>query len=799
MGLKFSFMKQLYILFIILFSLLSCSKKETRVNILTDYIPNNPSIVISAPSIQKLQSELKENTFIKSFKSTNTFQSLKEDFGFCNDIKSDNSILISYATVGKTLEYLFAIKAKNIENKIETNETEKSYNSISYKELKNQKAYILIVDSTLVVSSSEILIENLIRNNTDNIRYNNKSFLKLHGTSDDNKVSAYLNNEKKPFFFNSIFPTQFLGDTNWTSVELNNNNGLSINGITTNTTITHSFAKNLLQSKTEESNSSKIVPLNFSSYTTYTFEELKNFDSPFENFNELIDNCTEATSFSEETNSLCAFKLLNTSVSENLTELNTYRNIIVYKNTYFKIPTEISKTQPEYACYLGDFLILSNNIEGIQNCISHYQNKTTLNNQHFFTENTNTLLGEAHITNSTKTTIFKNKLAAVLDDSSIQEVQLNEFPVLMNQITFEDNYIQFNSVIKKVSKQKTNPSVSQLTSINLPADITSTLQWVKNHKTKEKELVVQDKNNVLYLISNKGTIIWSKQLDGEIQGNIIQVDLFKNRKLQLAFTTNNEFLILDRNGKVVEQFHKKFSSGNVLPLSVFDYDKSRDYRFIISYGNRIEMYDNKFKTIKGFKFTKTKSNLLQSPQHIRIGSKDYIVIPETNGTLHVLNRQGKSRTNIKTKFSFGTGKFSNYKNGLVFQDNKNTIHYINISSGKVSKLDILQGNSTNKINYRSNSKVKLEDNVLTINDKTIELDFGNYSAPEIFYNKQKCYINITDLDSQKVYVYNYSAQLLDQFPVYGQSPIVLTNMDKDSKLEFAVKGESNSVLIYKMY
>ena len=799
MGLNFSFMKQFYIIFIMFFSLLSCDKKETRVNILSDYIPNNPSVVISAPSIQKLQSELKENSFIKSFDATKTFQDLKKDFNFCNDIKSDNSILISYATVGKTLEYLFTIKAKNIENKIETNGTEKSYNSVSYQELKNQKAYTLILDSTLVVSSSEILIENLIRNNTDNIRYSNSSFLKLHGTSDDNKVSAYLNNEKKPFFFNSIFPTHFLGDTNWTSVELNNNNGLSINGITTNTTITHSFAKNLLKSKTEESNISEIIPLNFSNYTTYTFEELKKIDSPFENFNELIDNCTEVTSFKEGQNSSCAFKLLNTAAPENLTELNTYRNTTIYRNTYYKIPTIISNKQPEYACYLGDFLLLSNNIESLQNCVSHYQNKTTLNNQHFFTENTNALLREAHITNSTKTSVLKNNLAVILDDPSIQKVQLSEFPILMNQITFEDNYIQFNSVIKKVSKQKTKASISQIAGVNFPADITSTLQWVTNHKTKEKELVVQDKNNVLHLISNKGTVIWSKQLDGRIQGGIIQVDLFKNRKLQLAFTTNNEFLVLDRNGKVVDQFHKKFTEGNVLPLSVFDYDKNRNYRFVISRGNQVEMYDNTFKIIKGFKFTETKSNLLHSPQHIRIGTKDYIVAPETNGTLHVLDRQGKSRTTIKTEFLFGTSKFSNYKNDLVFIDRKNTVHRINISSGKVSKLDILQGNNTNYVNYRSNSKVKLEDNILTINDKTVELDFGNYTAPEIFYNNQKSYINVTDLDSQKVYIYNYSAQLLDQFPVYGQSPIKLTNTDKDSRLEFAVKGESNSVLIYKMY
>ena len=138
-------MKQFYILFIIFFSLLSCNKKENKLNTLTDYIPNNPSVIISAPSIQKLQNELKENSFLKCFNTTKTFQKLKNDFRFCDDLKSDNSILISYATVGKTLEYLFTVKVKNTENNLETSSNKKSYNSISYQELKNQKAFAIFL------------------------------------------------------------------------------------------------------------------------------------------------------------------------------------------------------------------------------------------------------------------------------------------------------------------------------------------------------------------------------------------------------------------------------------------------------------------------------------------------------------------------------------------------------------------------------------------------------------------------------------------------------------------------------
>jgi len=796
---KVRLMKNSFILFITIISLFSCSEKKNRVNTLTDFIPNNPSVVISAPSIQNLQDELNSNSFIQSFNKTSTYQNLKKDFSFCSDIQSNNSILISYATVGKSLEYLFSINLKNTKNNLSVSSETKNYNDVSYKQLKNKKAYTIVIDSTLVVSSSEILLENLIRNQKDNIRYSNKSFSKLHETSSDSKITTFINSEKRPSFLNSIFPTHFLGKKDWTSIELNNENGLLVNGTATSTILPHNFAANLLKAKTDESSISKIIPLNFTTYTSYNFEELTNFSSPFENFNQLIDNCTEAVSFNDGNNTLCAFKLLSTEVSENLTEHASYRNNTIYKNSYFKTPATICNPQPEYACYLDEFLIFSNSLESLQNCISHYQNKTTLNNQYYFTENTDALLRESHIINSNKTSILKNKLATVLQDESIRKVKLTDFPLVMHQITYEDNYIQFNSVVKKSVKQQVKAAISQTASITLPANVSSTPQWVINHRTKEKELVIQDENNMLYLISNKGDILWKKQLEGKIQGEIKQIDLFKNKKLQLAFTTNNEFLVLDRNGEIVDQFHKKYTDKNVLALAVFDYDNNRNYRFIITQENKLTMYDNTFKLVKGFKFTKTKSNVLQTPKHVRIGTKDYIVVTEKNGTLHILDRQGKPRTKIDTKFTFDTTEINHYKNTLVFKDLKNTIYSVNIASGKVSKLDILQGNNHNAFNHKSALKVKLEDNHLSIKDKTIELEFGNYTAPEVIYMNKKYYVSTTDLDTQKVYLYDNNANLLDKFPVYGQSAIALTNMDSDSKLEFAVKGEANSVLVYKMY
>lgn len=790
-------MKSYITLLFAVFFLVSCTKQDVKETTLLDFTPNNPSVVIYTPSIHELQEELESNSFLSKFKNTKTYSGIAKEFQFLKNLKSDNPALISYAKVGKSLEFLMTIKNKDIQNDIDLHSKSTSYNNKNYQKLKQQNAFSIVLDSTLVITSSEILIENLIRNTNANIRYSNKSLLKLYGTSDNSKTTAFINLEKKPQFLNGVFPSEFLANNNWVAAELNHNNGISINGIATNTETQHEIARHLNLASTEKSHSSSIIPANFTEYTSYNFEELK-LNSEFENFDELVDGSTEIVSFLDGKNQLCAFKLLNTTISDELTEHSTYRNHTIYTNTYFKIPAKICNPQPHLAIYIDDFLILSNSIDGIQNCISHYQNKTTLQHQNSYTENAEALLSEAHIVKGQQTNIIKNSLAALLNDESIKNVKLTDFPLTMHQVTYEDSYVQFNSVIKKVTKQQHKTNVSQISSITLDADLTSEIQWVTNHRTQQKELLVQDVNNQLYLIANNGTIIWKKQLKSKLQGKVIQVDLFKNKKLQLAFTTENEFLVLDRNGEIVDQFHKTFKDGNLLPLAVFDYDNNRNYRFVITQDNTVMMFDNKFKTVKGFKFNTAKSTIIETPKHIRIGTKDYITIAESNGQLHILNRQGQPRTTVNSTFEFKANTIlQKQANSVVFQDQKNVVTQVNIATGKVSKSDILQGNS-NYYTTRNNFSVKLEDEKISINNKTTELDLGTYTAPVIIYFNKTYYISVTDIDTRTIYLFDSKAHLLEQFPVYGQSEISATNMDADKRLEFAVKGESNSILIYKM-
>ncbi|MBR9846663.1 MAG: ribonuclease HII, partial [Algicola sp.] len=92
----------------------------------------------------------------------------------------------------------------------------------------------------------------------------------------------------------------------------------------------------------------------------------------------------------------------------------------------------------------------------------------------------------------------------------------------------------------------------------------------------------------------------------------------------------------------------------------------------------------------------------------------------------------------------------------------------------------------------------LSDNKLTIKTNTVNLDFGNYTAPKIFYIYDKIYVTVTDLQAKKVYVFDSQAKPIKNFPIYGNSSIEMDDIDNDKSIEVIVKGDDKSIIIYEI-
>ncbi|MAZ97524.1 MAG: hypothetical protein CMP53_08385 [Flavobacteriales bacterium] len=203
-----------------------------------------------------------------------------------------------------------------------------------------------------------------------------------------------------------------------------------------------------------------------------------------------------------------------------------------------------------------------------------------------------------------------------------------------------------NARMYEVEKSAVETS-TYLWSTALESTIKSGPWLVKNHRTGKNDIFVQDDQHVLYWVSSDGTIQWKKSLNESIVGEVHQVDLFKNQKYQLLFTTGMQLYCIDILGRDVENYPIKLLENTSIGLSVLDYDKNRNYRFLIPAGTKLYNYSSEGKLIQGWKTDAASgAQLIQKPFLFQKNGKDFIVTSTSQKPL-ILNRRGEIRINTE--------------------------------------------------------------------------------------------------------------------------------------------------------
>ncbi|GAA4892840.1 hypothetical protein GCM10023311_16570 [Flaviramulus aquimarinus] len=601
--------------------------------------------------------------------------------------------------------------------------------------------------------------------------------------------------------------------TNYIAADVEiNQNEFYFNGITKATDSTKSLINIFKNTIPQDTQIQNITPSNSDGFMSFTFDNFKTIETNLMTFNKK-DSITNTTTVFDDIIEIGviyegndrAIVLNSTDVIATKDALLNEQNVIkTYRETdifSFNQPVVFAKTfnplitynSANMYCVLDNFFVFSDHLEMLQNIIVNYQNKTTISDKSYFKDIKEKLSNAASLTQVVSPSTLKSILNKNLKEKQIYK--LTNYNASAIQFVYDNNFAHINGIIKKSKTRASTNSVSEELNIKLDKALLNDPQFVKNHITKQKEIVVQDINNNLYLISNKGKILWKKQLQGSVLGRIKQIDIYKNGRLQLAFATPSRVYVIDRNGKNVGPFPAKFNDEITEPLAVFDYDKRKNYRLLVTQGKNLLMYNVKAKIVKGFLFKSANSRIVCQPKHFRMGSKDYIAF-KTQNKFYILDRTGKTRVTPKTSNNYSNQPVFLYKN--TFTTTTLTGNLVSIDTrGNVTTKNL---NLSEKHNIETTSKtlVTQSENRLTIKNKTTELDFGDYSNPKLFYIQDKIYVSTTDLQSHKIYLYDSQSKLLSNFPVYGSSSITLDNIDKDRNLEFITKGEDNSIILYQI-
>lgn len=207
------------------------------------------------------------------------------------------------------------------------------------------------------------------------------------------------------------------------------------------------------------------------------------------------------------------------------------------------------------------------------------------------------------------------------------------------------------------------------------------------------------------------------------------------------------------------------------------------------------MYDVGGKIVSGFTFKSANNTIFCQPKHFRMGGKDYLTF-KTEDKLYILDRRGHTRIVPKTSSKFSEEAVYLYNN--KFTTTTSAGNLITIDTKGNTAITNLNLSDKHHVYTTSKTLVTLSDNILTIKGRPVELEFGTYSRPIIFYLNDKIYVSVTDVQAQKIYLFDSQAKSIPNFPVYGSAQIDLGNIDKDRNLEFVTTGDDNTIILYKM-
>ena len=507
-------------------------------------------------------------------------------------------------------------------------------------------------------------------------------------------------------------------------------------------------------------------------------KEIKLFSEENDNY---FQHTTELGVFETKTNKCIAVNYVTTS---NVNKVNNYRNFSIYKlkegtNVCEFYKKALKTNKDAFLTEIGGFNFISEDKRMLEELIDSNINNNTLYNSPKFKEVKPNLISQFKSLIYSKRNVLNPNFKSSKHISILQHHKDSKF-----------NYVNF-IVHNNKNKEKLN-GFEKTKTLNYKSNIIYFVE-MKNHKTNYKDIIVQTEDNTITRKTIDNETLWSLKLDENIIGEIHEIDLFKNGKKQICFATKNKIHVYDVLGRPVQPFPIEIKNDITQPISIFDYDNTKNYRILITQGKTLVMFDKNGKRVKGFNY-KTGELITSQPKHIKINSKDYIVFKAQN-KFKCIDRTGKSRLNIKNNFNFDDNEIKKYNNAFIFKDLEGNLNKLE-TNGEFS---LLNTNLSKDYKFDCTNKTftSFSDDKLSIKFKKIKHEYGDFTAPKIFYTNSKIFITITDLQSQKVYIYNSIGQQINESTLHGISTPIITNLDNDYNNDVIVKTKGNELTLYR--
>ena len=797
-------MKKIILLFTFLALLNSCSGINNKDISSLNFLPLDSELILNINDLINTKEILSKNknlsniSFSKS-KVLDQLNSLSNEY-------SDNSGLLSLTSFGKNqtaYTYIREVNSQDSISKTDLIKGEYQNNKIFIDTSNTKNIYKTVLGNYIISSTEDIVLENIIRDSDLTNPKIDPDFLKIiKGTDSNDPFNIFINSKKSNLLLNNLSNLSFFPDLNnsWISYDFKYSlEEIKMIGATRINDSINSKIAILRNIPPSEIKSDKIIPNSFSSFFSFTISDSERFIFNFKNYLKADDLSTENINFDslnlideiifvEDQEKFLILGISNIDQLESYFELNEIENFKNIKkiNLGLDLKTLINSFDKEissvYAALIDNSLVITQSVSQIKKIINSKAIKDNLSSNFKYLNYKNQ--------KSKKNSFF-------WVSSNSNNLDSNDYPFIGFSGVINENIALLDFDYSKLNQSKETNDIYTEFFLTFDNEITSDPIWLKNHINNQYDFTFQDSENYLFYYSNNGNQYWKKKIPKKIIGDIKQIDIYKNGRLQIIFRTEDRLYVLDRNGNEVKELSFEIDSGeNNIPISIFDYEKNRNYRFVVTNDNKIEMFDSRGKKVSGFKPNTFESSIIKSPVHIRIDGKDFIIVQLENGILKILDRRGRDRINIDEKIQFSENSIYSYMKTFTTTDNQGNLIQVDLD-GKLSKKN-LNISSDNLIDIKNNNLVHISENILSIKGININLPFGRYSKPKIFNESSRMLIGISDFSENNIYLYEDNGELIKGFPLKGNSIIDIRDSDNDGKIEVLTRLDNYSIVSYEV-
>lgn len=514
----------------------------------------------------------------------------------------------------------------------------------------------------------------------------------------------------------------------------------------------------------------------------------------------------------------------NTPESEllsNITSQDNKRYVVYFfpiKNIFSTYFGEIFGTMDySYMAFYKSKIVFAQNVNAIKEYINSIETDKTLANNSYYKEFKNLINGKSNIFYYTDLAYNKNSISELLNNSYKNEYiknydKLRNFRSSALQVSKIDDKYYTNIVLNysdMIEKER-------LIKWKAPLDSTAIIkpQIVKNFETKDNNIIIQDESKKIYLIDRDGKRLWKKQLPESIQGQVYQVDIYHNGKIQYLFATDNFIHCIDKNGNYLDNYPIEIKGGISSEISVYDYENDGNYRIFVPCNNKkLYLYTKNGTPLDSWNPVVTKDQIITPVQYLKFKDNEYLVFADNLKT-YILNRRGEPKIVPTKNFpkapnsKYYIESIDEYNIRFVTTNAAGEIEYINSDGSSDTKniksysrnhnfvMDDINGDGQNEFIFTEGNTIEIFDSrYQKIGDYYTDGDISG--KPIIFkFGANNTKIGITCENSDKAYLLDNRCKLQDGFPINGITEFSITKFNNSADFSLLIGSKDKYLYNY---